>query len=282
MILIIDGSGITFRAWAKMPALSNYRGYRTEVIYNFISVLRKYVKQYKPKFVIAVWEGKNPKRVSDNNEYKRKRREKREEQKEEYKIYFEQINELKKWLPKLGVNCVSIDGYEADDVIVCLAKKYKSDAVIVAYDSDLIYVCKYGAKYINPESGEIKELRRKGFLVKAEDIFLYKAVVGDPSDEVAGVKGLGDSFWKSVQKELDGLSYKEKLVTLKDKIRRKKGEEGVKQFIESYRLVRLPYNKDYNIIDGIELSEFKCKKENIVEFMYEYDINSIKVEDFLC
>jgi 5'-3' exonuclease len=56
---------------------------------------------------------------------KEKGGEKREEQKEEYKIYFEQINELKKWLPKLGVNCVSIDGYEADDVIVCLAKKYK-------------------------------------------------------------------------------------------------------------------------------------------------------------
>jgi DNA polymerase-1 len=282
MILIIDGSGIAFRAWAKMPTLSNYKGNRTEVIYNFISVLRKYVKQYKPKFVVVVWEGKNPKRISDNSDYKRKRREKREEQKEEYKVYFEQINELKKWLPKLGVNSISIDGYEADDIIVCLAKKYKDDAVVIAYDSDLIYVCRYEAKYINPERGELKELKRKDFSVKAEDIFLYKAVVGDASDEVAGVKGLGDSFWKSIQGELAGLSYKEKLVALKSRIREKKGEEGVKQFIESYKLVRLPYNKDYSIVDGIKLSKFKCRRQDVVEFMYNYDINSIKVEDFLC
>jgi len=280
-VLIIDGSGIAFRAWAKMPTLNNYKGKRTEVVYNFVNVLRKFIKEIKPRCVVVVWEGRGSKRVNDNDSYKQKRREKRKEQ--DLSSYYNQVNSLKEWLPRIGINSVEVAGYEADDVIVCLAKKFRDKAVIVAYDSDLLCICKYKAKYINPDKGVMSYYKRDGFIVKPDEIFLYKAIVGDTSDGVSGVKGLGDSFWKG--NIIEGLGkyerYKDKKNYVIEQVKKKKGDIGVREFFESYKLIRLPYEGKFEIIDDIELKDFRgIKKQNIVEFLYEFDIKSIKVEEF--
>ena len=279
-VLVFDGSSLMFRALAKMPALSTYKGIRTEVIYNFIVVFRKFVKKYKPEYIVVVWEGKNNKRVVFNDSYKKKRREKRKENYSELEVYFKQVNELKEWLPKLNVNSIEVEGYEADDVIVCLAKKFRDKTVVVSYDSDLVCVVKYGAKCVSPDKGEIKVIKKGDIEIKPQDVFLYKAVVGDRSDEVTGVKGLGDSFWKSVYGKLIELGdFKKKVKFLKNEILKKKGKEGLRQFVESYKLVRMPFGGDFSIVDNVKIKRFRIDREKFVEFMYEYDINSIKVED---
>ncbi|HNX00497.1 MAG TPA: DNA polymerase I [Candidatus Cloacimonadota bacterium] len=190
-LYLIDGNAILYRAYfafIKNP-LINSKGMNTSAIYGTISTFLKLVDKYQVKYLAISFDRKGPTF--------------RHEMAETYKAnrppmpddLIPQIEPVKKFFSLIKVPELDREGYEADDVISSLAKKYKEqyDIVVISGDKDFAQIVEPSIKLYDPyketftERGEIEEK----YGVKPEQFIDYLAICGDASDNIPGVKGIG-------------------------------------------------------------------------------------------
>lgn len=196
-LLAIDGNSIINRAFYGIRLLSNKNGQYTNAVYGFINILLKLISENRPDGVAVAFDLKVPTfRHKQYSEYKAGRKPMPEELKTQFPI-------IKQWLSLAGYTCVECEGFEADDILgtlsaaaqtsgnTCIIATGDRDSLQLVSDSThvLLTVTRMGQNEITDYTPE--QLFLKYGLKPAEMIEL-KALMGDSSDNIPGVPGIGE------------------------------------------------------------------------------------------
>jgi DNA polymerase I len=188
--VLVDGSSYLYRAFHAMPALSNSRGEPTGAIYGVINMLRRLLADYTPEFMAVVFDAKG-KTFRDDlyPEYKAHRPPMPPE-------LAAQIEPIHAVIAALGLPVLQVDGVEADDVIGTLASAAAAqgrETVISTGDKDMAQLVNAHVRLVDTMKDAVYD--RDGvaakFGVPPERIVDYLALVGDTSDNIPGVPGVG-------------------------------------------------------------------------------------------
>lgn len=231
-LLLIDTFNFLHRAYHALPkTLTDKNGEPTNAVYGVTSMLISTFSQIEPDYVLTAMDDIEPTfRVEEFTGYKAHRKPMEDDLSSQIPKVFEIIDAF-------GIARLSLAGYEADDVIGTMVEKYKHDdldIIVVSNDRDLWQLVDDHVMIMNPRSkGEVdwigeKEVEaRYGF--GPEKIIEYKALKGDPSDNIPGVYGVGEKtatklildfgsveeIYKNINK-VEPLSLKKKLIESHD------------------------------------------------------------------
>jgi 5'-3' exonuclease len=205
-VLLIDGLNLFFRNFAMMNFV-NEAGVHIGGLGGFLRSLGSLINQIQPTAVYVVFDGvgsstnrKNllPEYKSGRNTHRITNWEVFEDLDDEHNSKIEQIVRLVHYLRCLPVRTVSIDKAEADDIIAYYSKylpeEYNSKVIIVSSDKDFLQLVDENVTVFRPMENTFyqKKTIQDKFNVLAENFILYKTLLGDQSDKIAGIKGLGE------------------------------------------------------------------------------------------
>lgn len=208
-VMLVDGYGLIFRAYhALPPSMVTTAGEQTNAVYGFASMLLDTINSRKPDYAVVALDKGRTFRHDLSEDYKATRAETPDDLKY-------QVGRVIQFIHALGIPTIERDGYEADDIIGSLSHTYVRqghDVLIVTGDSDLLQLVESGSRAVLPGTrrfGEFREydpaavIERFGF--EPELIPDYKALVGDTSDNIPGVPGIGDKTAKKLIAEYGDL-----------------------------------------------------------------------------
>ena len=231
-IVLIDGNSVAYRAFFALPLLNNDKGIHTNAIYGFAMMLDKILAEEKPSHVLVAFDaGKTTFRHETFEEYKGGRQKTPPELSEQFPY-------IRKLLDAHGIRHYELENFEADDIIGTLSKQAEEkgyDVKIVSGDRDLtqlatdkttVLVTKKGVTDMEKYTPE--HIQEK-YGISPLQIIDMKGLMGDTSDNIPGVPGIGEKTaikllkeFESVEKVLDsieqvkGKKLKENLTTYKD------------------------------------------------------------------
>ncbi|MDE7215318.1 MAG: DNA polymerase I, partial [Clostridia bacterium] len=190
-LILLDSNSLINRAYYALPNLTNHEGQYTGAIFGYMNMLIKIFDTYKPTHVIATFDRKAPTfRKSMYEGYKATRKPMPHE-------LASQLAPLKEILAAMNIPILEMDGYEADDIIGTLAKKYSEKTFIVTGDKDSLQLIDDTTTVLLTKKGiseiayyDEEALKSEG-LVPSQIIDL-KSLMGDSSDNIPGVAGVGE------------------------------------------------------------------------------------------
>ena len=212
-IILVDGNNLLFRSYYATAysgnLMQNSKGFPTNAIYGFVNMINKIITEEEPKYMIVAFDKGKTFRHEQYDFYKQGRSETPEELKVQFPIAKDILNAM-------GIKYYECDNYEADDIIGTFARYCDEEedfiGTIVSSDKDLLQL-------ISPDI-DMKLLKQKDYIRYNEQTFFedygippkqvvdLKALMGDPSDNIPGVKGVGEkTALKLLQqyKTLDGV-----------------------------------------------------------------------------
>lgn len=276
-LVIIDGNSIINRAFYALPEMNNKEGLKTNAIYGFTTMLFKIIDTYKPTHISVAFDRKAPTfRHLEYEEYKAGRK----KMPDELRVQFEPLKEL---LDKFNINRLEIDGYEADDIIGTVSKKgeengYKvyivtgdKDAIQLASDKTTTLITKKGI-------GEVEEYNFDSVMEKYEmtptQFIDLKGLMGDKSDNIPGVPGVGEKTGIKLIKEFSSI---ENLIENVDQLKgsvKKKIEENKELAIMSKRLATIIRDVPIDInLDDLEFGDYN--KSDVLDIFRYFGFNSL-------
>ena len=304
-IVLVDGNNLLFRSYYATAYSGNFmnnsKGFPTNGLYGLVNMLNKIIKEENPKYMLVAFDKGKTFRHDEFKEYKEGRIKMPEDLGKQFVV-------AKKLLPLMGIKCLEVDNYEADDIIGTYSKiisDTNNKGLIVSSDKDLLQL-------IN-KNNTVKLLKSHDYIMMDENEFMntygltpdkmidLKGLMGDPSDNIPGVKGIGEkTALKLLQKygSIEGLyeniddvtgSTKDKLVEGKESaFMSKKIATIYKEVPVDYKLEDLEYTgptdelKDmYNELEFYSfLKEVKVNKpvDTNVSVKIVNDINDVKVK----
>ena len=205
-ILIIDGSSLMYRAFFALPLLTTAAGQYTNAVYGFTSMLAKLLAELQPdKAVVAFDKGKITFRHEWYAEYKGKRQATPSELSPQFPL-------MQKVLETLGISVLELAGYEADDIIGTLAAKAEAageEALIVTGDRDALQLVSDSVKVLMTKRG-ITDLEWfdnqavfEKYSLTPRQVIDLKGLMGDASDNIPGVPGIGEKTAVKLLKEFE-------------------------------------------------------------------------------
>lgn len=271
--LLIDANSLIHRAYHALPNLKSSKGQYTGAIFGFVNLFLKIVKEQKPTHVAAAFDLKGPTfRHEIYPQYKGTRR----PMDEELAVQFQPIKDL---LGLMGVRCVSKEGYEADDVLGTLSCTVNGECIVLTGDRDSLQLVSDTTRVFRTVKGvtdiEVYDLARLAEDGFTPDTFIdYKALRGDPSDNIPGVPGVGE---KTAKQLLDSYGTLEGVLEHADEVKGKLGE-NLRANREKAELSR----KLATIVKDVPLgvSEEDLRFENVYSAevkarLSEYELNSL-------
>lgn len=267
-IILVDGNNLLFRSYYATSysgvIMKNSKGFPTNGLYGFINMINKIIEEEKPSYILVAFDKGKTFRHEKYSEYKAGRR----EMPEELKLQFPKAKEV---LDAMGIKHFEIDNYEADDIIGTLAKTVDMEdkfiATIISSDKDLLQL-------ISKEV-EVKLLKTKGFIRFDEKTFKdtygttpihmidLKALMGDASDHIQGVKGIGEKTAINLLTKYQSLdNVYEHLNEIGGKTKEKL-EQGKDDAYMSYDLatiykeVPIPFSLEDCIYKGMNIKDYK-------------------------
>lgn len=196
-IILVDGNNLLFRSFYATAyqgiIMKNSKGFPTNALYGFINMMNKIIKEENPSYIMVAFDKGKTFRHDKYDSYKAGR----QAMPDELKLQFPKAKDV---LDTMGIKHFEIDNYEADDIIGTLAKKVDEEedfvATIVSSDKDLLQLIsdEVDVKLLK-QSGHIlmtKEEFRKTYQVDPIKMIDLKALMGDSSDNIPGVKGIGE------------------------------------------------------------------------------------------
>ena len=283
-LFIIDGHALCYRAYyafIKNPII-NSNGQNISAIFGFARIILKLIKEEKPDyFVVAFDPPKKSFRFNIYPEYKANRKKMPDELKT-------QIEEIKNMLLILNIPMVMEEGFEADDILGTFARKYASnnlEVIIVSGDKDAFQLVNDNVKIYANKNGvssytiydEKAIINKIG--IKPEQVIDYMALMGDSSDNIPGVRGIGE---KTAKKLICQFHTLEKIYTNIDEIQNKKIKDTLLSDREiailSKELVTIKTDIELNIdIDSLIFPVLK--PEDVRKYFHDLEMKSI-INDF--
>lgn len=196
-IILVDGNNLLFRSFYATAyqgiIMRNSKGFPTNALYGFINMMNKIIKEEQPSYILVAFDKGKTFRHDKYLEYKAGRM----EMPDELRLQFPKAKEV---LDAFGIKHFEIDNYEADDIIGTLAKRVDEEdefiATIVSSDKDLLQLIsdEVTVKLLK-QSGHIMMTReefKNTYQVEPIRMIDLKALMGDSSDHIPGVKGIGE------------------------------------------------------------------------------------------
>ena len=207
-LVIIDGNSIINRAFYALPEMSNKEGLKTNAIYGFTNMLLKIIDTYNPTHISVAFDRKAPTfRHIEFKEYKAGRKKMPDELRE-------QFEPLKDLLDKFNIHRLEIDGYEADDIIGTVSKIAEDNGFkvyIVTGDKDAIQLASNKTTTLITKKGvgEVEEYDYDSVIERYEmtptQFIDLKGLMGDKSDNIPGVPGIGEKTGIKLIKEFSSI-----------------------------------------------------------------------------
>ncbi|MFW5780250.1 MAG: DNA polymerase I [Bacillota bacterium] len=220
-IILIDSNSLINRAFYALPPLQNKDGQFTNAIYGFVSMLQKLINEEKPTHICAVFDSrKRTFRKEMYEGYKAKRKPMPD-------ALAEQVPMLKELLRDMNIKILTLDGFEADDIIGTIAKRFNKDTIVVSGDKDCLQLIDDTTKVYNTKKGvsdvtiyDRKALQEEG--LTPEQVIELKGLAGDSSDNIPGALGIGDKTARALLLEYGSIdNIYNNLDKIKENIRKK-------------------------------------------------------------
>ena len=191
-LLIVDGNSLANRAFYALPFLSNHEGNPSGAVFGFANILIKLIQQENPSYILVAFD--HARKTFRNNiysEYKMQRKATPPE-------LISQFPVIKEMLKTMNIKTFELGGIEADDIIGTVTKLYKGEKIILSGDRDLlqliddetfVWLTKKGVTELDKvDEKRLLEL----FNLKPYQIIDLKGLMGDSSDNIPGVRGIGE------------------------------------------------------------------------------------------
>jgi DNA polymerase I len=194
-LVLIDGHALVYRAYFALPSdMATSRGELTNAVFGFASMLLNVLRDEHPEYIAVTFDRGRTFRHEDYAEYKANRA----EMPDDLRIQMDRINDL---LGAFDIPAYGVEGYEADDVLAALAEQAKAkdlDVLIVTGDTDTFQLIDPHVRVLAPRRsfGDTviydEERIQERYGLEPRQLIDYKALVGDTSDNVPGVRGVGE------------------------------------------------------------------------------------------
>src|SRR5215210_7449713 len=276
-VYLIDGYSLLYRAFYALPqSIATTSGLPTNALYGFTSMVLKLLGEDDEVGIGGIWDsGKPAFRMEVYPEYKAHRT----SMPEELKVQLDHLDQI---LEAMNIPAVRAEGFEADDVLATLSKRLPGDVQlkIVTGDQDAMQLVDGKVKVLRTTRGvsETKEYGREEVIeeygVTPEQIPDYKALVGDPSDNIPGVKGIGPKGAANLLEEFGTVeNLYENLENIKAKGTRKKLEESRESAFVSLELARMRF--DAPVEFDAEALKFEGISSECADVFRRYEFKSL-------
>ena len=310
-IVLVDGNNLLFRSYYATAytgnIMRNKEGFPTNGVYGFVNMINKIISEEKPEYMIVAFDIGKTFRHEKYERYKDGRRETPDDLKVQFPV-------AKKILTAMGIKYLECAGYEADDIIGTISmwceKDPEYEALIVSSDKDLLQL-------ISDET-VVKLLKTKDYIWMDKKTFNdtygfdpihmidLKALMGDASDNIPGVKGIGEKGaikLVSEYKTIDNIYENIDKIKGATQIKLIDGKEDAyysKDLVTIYREVPLDITFDdllykgenadelidiyndlgfYSLLRKINTSDVKKEEDRKEEFKIISDINDVKISE---
>ncbi|MBU3160152.1 DNA polymerase I [Clostridium frigoris] len=286
-LLILDGHSLMYRAFYALPALTNSDGIYTNAVYGFTTMLLKMKEEFEPDYIVTTFDRKAPTfRHEEYKDYKAGRKKMPDELQGQFAI----VRDL---LEKMAIDIFELDGFEADDLIGTLsvfAEKQGLEVFIITGDRDALQLATDNVKVvINKKGMSEKEIYDRNritteFGVTPTEFIDVKGLMGDASDNIPGVPGIGEKTAYKLIKEYKSI---ENLLMNIDKVSGKKLVENLNTYSEqaifSKKLATIitcvPMEMDLNSIKSKENYDVRAVKDLFYKLQFKSLIDRISVDD---
>lgn len=310
-IVLVDGNNLLFRSYYATAytgnIMRNKEGFPTNGVYGFVNMINKIISEEKPEYMMVAFDIGKTFRHEKYERYKDGRRETPDDLKVQFPV-------AKKILTAMGIKYLECAGYEADDIIGTISmwceKDPEYEALIVSSDKDLLQL-------ISDET-VVKLLKTKDYIWMDKKTFNdtygfdpihmidLKALMGDSSDNIPGVKGIGEKGaikLVSEYKTIDNIYENIDKIKGATQIKLIDGKEDAyysKDLVTIYREVPLDITFDdllykgenadelidiyndlgfYSLLRKINISDIKKEKSREEKFKIISDINDVKISE---
>ncbi|MFO7812084.1 MAG: DNA polymerase I [Pelovirga sp.] len=233
-LYLVDGSSYIYRAYFAIRHLSNSKGEATNAIYGFTTMLLTLLRQEQPDHIAVIFDSKGPTFRKDlYPDYKANRSAMPED-------LVPQIPVIKEVVAAFRMPALELPGFEADDIIATLARRYAAqglEVTVVTGDKDLMQIVGERIRLLDTMkakvSGRPEVIERFG--VPPEQVLEVLGLAGDSSDNIPGVPGIGEKTASALIQEFGSI---DNLLAHIDQVKGKKRQENLREFAEQARLSR--------------------------------------------
>ena len=276
-IILVDGNNLLFRSFYATAyqgvIMKNSKGFPTNALYGFINMMNKIIKEEQPSYIMVAFDKGKTFRHDKYDDYKAGRA----AMPDELKLQFPKAKEV---LDSMGIKHFEIDNYEADDIIGTLSRIVDEEdqfvATVVSSDKDLLQL-------ISPEV-TVKLLKSNDAIMMTPEVFKetyqvepirmidLKALMGDSSDNIPGVKGIGEKTAISLLSKYGSLDeVYNHLDEISPKTREKLEADKEKAYMSLdlatiYREVPIDFTLEDCIYKGFKPEEYKRELEELEFF----------------
>jgi DNA polymerase-1 len=264
-LLILDSNSLMNRAFYAIPPLTNSEGLHTNAVFGFTNMLLKMKEEIKPDYIVATFDRKAPTfRHKEYEDYKAGRKRMPDELAEQFPL-------IKELLELFAIDIFEIDGFEADDLIGTLAifaEKKGIEVYIVTGDRDALQLASDNIKVIINKKGmtekEVYDRQRmiEEFGVTPTQFIDVKGLMGDSSDNIPGVPGIGE---KTAYKLIQTYGSIENVLNSIEDISGKKIKENLYQYSEQAIFSKKLATIVTDVPIDIDLNSIKSKENYDVE-----------------
>ncbi len=267
-LYLVDGSGYIFRAYYAVQPLSTKKGFPTNALLGFTRMLGKLVRDTDARYIAVAFDtGEKTFRHEMYDEYKANRSECPED-------LVPQMPYFRKIVHALGMQGLEKVGFEADDIIATLAVKAAKEGrsvVVVSGDKDLTQLVGDGIEVWDPmrDVHFTPEKVQEKFGVRPDQMRDYLALIGDTSDNIPGVRGIGPKGAQRLLGEFDSI---EKMLENLEQIKELKGLRGAKGLAEKIELHREQLRLSQSLVELDRLVEPFVDIPSVETFAWEHAI----------
>jgi DNA polymerase I len=282
MLLIIDGNNIAYRAhFTPQGSLTTKAGEPSGVIKGFLESTRGYLQNFPEiERVVVCWDtGKAEWRKAIFPEYKGNRDygDDDPEKKESFENLWKQIDILHEILPKFGVQSIRLQNWEADDLVYRVSTMFGeefSHAMIVTSDKDMYQLVNDKVSIFRPGNGKkegvvLSPLNFKEIAGVEQEAYIgYKSLLGDPSDNIMGVPGIGE---KTAANLINKYGHIDNLLADRDNIMKAKAKRNkaifepanLKRIGLNHKLMNFQYVPENEEVSKLVIDALTCEVPNI-------------------
>ena len=240
-LVLIDGHSILNRAFYGVPELSNSQGLHTNAVYGFLNIMFKVLDEEAADYIAVAFDLSAPTfRHKAYAEYKGTRKSMPDELRE-------QVPLIKEVLSSMNIPILTKEGYEADDIIGTIAKRYQSDEVFVSVlsgDRDLLQLSDTHIKIRIPKTSKgvttvhdyLPEDVMNEYGVTPKEFIDVKALMGDTSDNVPGVPSIGEKTATKIIQEYHSI---ENAIEQVDELKPPRASKALAEHIEDAKFSKM-------------------------------------------
>ena len=261
--VLIDGHSILNRAFYGVPIFTNSEGLHTNAVFGFLNIMFKIIDSKQPDYMAVAFDVHQPTfRHEMFKDYKGTRKPMMEELRE-------QVPVIKELLQKMNITTVELPGYEADDVIGTLSKKGEKAGMevdVISGDRDLLQLASDHITICIPKTKKgqttVEEYNTEGvrklYKVTPTEFIDVKALMGDSSDNIPGVPGIGEKGATAIISQFGSI---ENAYDHADEISNTRNRNAL---LNNYEMAQMSKTlATINIQSPVEVTPEQCKLENI-------------------